>query len=131
MERFKTTVFVVLFWLPLIPSGTYLVERKREFLSRYAYRTWVTNMDLMPAGVWHFYDGRAGMEPRICGLREDFSLRRAPTTSVAANALYLEIIRLAYTSSQRLNVSTQLLAKLLTESDTRRKIALQTFLASR
>ena len=32
-ERFKTTVFVVLFWLPLIPSGTYLVERKREFLS--------------------------------------------------------------------------------------------------
>ncbi|MBZ5648547.1 MAG: hypothetical protein LAN37_15135 [Acidobacteriia bacterium] len=33
LERFKTTVFVVLFWLPLIPTGTYLVERKREFLS--------------------------------------------------------------------------------------------------
>ena len=29
LERFKTTVFVVLFWFPLIPTGTYLVERKR------------------------------------------------------------------------------------------------------
>jgi hypothetical protein len=29
LERFKTTVFVVLFWFPLIPRGTYLVERKR------------------------------------------------------------------------------------------------------
>jgi hypothetical protein len=33
IEQFKTTVFVVLFWLPLIPTGTYLVERKRAFLS--------------------------------------------------------------------------------------------------
>jgi hypothetical protein len=29
LERFKTTVFIVLFWFPLIPTGTYLVERKR------------------------------------------------------------------------------------------------------
>jgi hypothetical protein len=28
-------------------------------------------MDLTPVGVWHFYDGRAGMEPRICELREE------------------------------------------------------------
>jgi hypothetical protein len=53
-------------------------------------------MDLTPVGVWHFYDGRAGMEPRICELREDFALRKIPTASFAANALYLEIIRLAY-----------------------------------
>jgi hypothetical protein len=33
MERFKTTVFIVLFWLPLLPTGTYVVERKKEFLS--------------------------------------------------------------------------------------------------
>jgi len=33
MERFKTTVFIVVFWLPLIPTGTFFVERKREFLS--------------------------------------------------------------------------------------------------
>ena len=33
MERFATTVFVVLFYFPLIPTGTYLAERKREFFS--------------------------------------------------------------------------------------------------
>jgi hypothetical protein len=65
-------------------------------LGRYVYRAWVTNMGLTPAGVWHFYDGRAGMEPRICELREDYALRKIPTSSFAANALYLEIIRLAY-----------------------------------
>jgi hypothetical protein len=27
-ERFRTTVFVILFWLPLFPTGTFLVERK-------------------------------------------------------------------------------------------------------
>jgi hypothetical protein len=30
LERFKTTVFVVLFFFPLIPTGTYLVERDRS-----------------------------------------------------------------------------------------------------
>jgi len=65
-------------------------------LGRYVYPAWVTNMNLTPAGVWHFHDGRAGMEPRIGELREDFALRKIPTASFAANALYLEIIRLAY-----------------------------------
>jgi Transposase DDE domain group 1 len=65
-------------------------------LGRYLFRAWVTNMDLTPAGIWHFYDGRAAMEPRICERREDFALRKIPTASFAANALYLEIIRLAY-----------------------------------
>ena len=32
IEQFKTTVFVVLFWLPLIPTGTFLVERETAFL---------------------------------------------------------------------------------------------------
>ncbi len=65
-------------------------------LGRYVYRAWVTNPSLTPAGVWHFYDGRAGMELRIRELREDFALRKIPTRSFAANALYLEIVRLAY-----------------------------------
>jgi hypothetical protein len=65
-------------------------------MGRYTYRAWVTNMALTTAGVWHFYDGRAGMEPRICELREDYALRKIPTSSFAANALYLEVIRLAY-----------------------------------
>ena len=32
IEQFKTPVFVVLFWLPLIPTGTFLVERESAFL---------------------------------------------------------------------------------------------------
>ncbi len=46
--------------------------------------------------MWHFYDGRAGMEPRIRELREDYALRKIPTRVFAANALYLEVVRLAY-----------------------------------
>jgi len=65
-------------------------------LARYAYRAWMTNLPLSPAGVWHFYEGRAGMEPRIGELREHFALRKIPTRAFEANALYLEIIRLAY-----------------------------------
>jgi Transposase DDE domain group 1 len=65
-------------------------------LNRYLYRAWVTNLPLSPAGVWHFYDGRAGMEPRIYELRENFALRKVPTGDFAANALYLEVIRLAH-----------------------------------
>lgn len=30
LEQFKTTVFIVLFYFPLIPTGTYLVERNRD-----------------------------------------------------------------------------------------------------
>src|SRR5438309_6217637 len=65
-------------------------------LERYAYRAWHTNLPLTPAGVWHFYDGRAGMEPRIREIREDYALRKIPTHAFAANALDLEVIRFAY-----------------------------------
>ena len=74
-------------------------------LGHYVYRAWVTNMDLTPVGVWHFYDARAAIEPRIGELLEDYALRKIPTRSFAANALFLEIIRLAYnlvTAFQRL-----------------------------
>jgi Transposase DDE domain group 1 len=65
-------------------------------LERYAYRAWHTNLPLTPSGVWHFYDGRAELERRIREIREDFALRKIPTRAFAANALYLEVIRLAY-----------------------------------
>src|SRR5260370_42618274 len=65
-------------------------------MGRFIYRAWVTNLSLTPAGIWHFYDGRAGMEPRIRELREHFALRKITTASFAANELYLEIVRLAY-----------------------------------
>ena len=65
-------------------------------LERYLYRAWFTSLPLTPAGVWHFYDGRAAMETRIRELREDFALRKIPTRAFAANALYLDVVRLAY-----------------------------------
>jgi hypothetical protein len=74
-------------------------------LGRYKYRCWATNLPLTPSGVWHFYDGRAGIEVRIRELRNDFALAHFPTSSFAANAVYLEIIRFAYnlvTAFQRL-----------------------------
>jgi hypothetical protein len=58
-------------------------------MGRYLYRAWVTNMTLTPAGVSHFHDGRAAIEPRIDELREEFALRKIPTGSFEANALYL------------------------------------------
>jgi hypothetical protein len=63
---------------------------------RYAYRAWITNLSLTPLGVWHFYDARAAIEPRIGELLQDYALRKIPTRSFQANALFLEIIRLAY-----------------------------------
>jgi Transposase DDE domain group 1 len=65
-------------------------------LARYLYRAWITHRPLTSAGVGYFYDGRAGMETRIRELREDVALRKVPTRAFAANALYLEVVRLAY-----------------------------------
>lgn len=65
-------------------------------MGRYQYRGWVTNLNLSAAGVQHFYDGRAIIEVRIRELRQDFALANIPTRSFSANALYLEIVRLAY-----------------------------------
>lgn len=65
-------------------------------LERHLYRAWFTNLSLTPAGVWNFYEGRAGMELRIRELREDYAMRKIPTRAFAANALYLEVVRLAY-----------------------------------
>ena len=33
LEEFSATVFIVLFWLPLIPTGTYRVRRKKQLVS--------------------------------------------------------------------------------------------------
>jgi hypothetical protein len=67
MERFKTTVFLVLFWLPLVPTGTFLVERKREFLSHQmtvlervpldweqVLKVWVVASATLLAAIWVF-----------------------------------------------------------------------------
>ena len=33
METFDTTIFILFFWLPLIPTASYRVTRRKEFLS--------------------------------------------------------------------------------------------------
>lgn len=67
MERFKTTVFLVLFWLPFVPTGTFLVERKRESLSdqmtvlervpldwEQVLKVWVVASATFLAAIWIF-----------------------------------------------------------------------------
>ena len=64
-ERFKTTVFVVLLWLPLIPTGTFIVEKKRAFFSRQVtvlqrlpldweqvLKVWVVASAILLAVIW-------------------------------------------------------------------------------
>lgn len=74
-------------------------------MGRYVYRVWVTNTALTPAGVRQFYEGRATIEVRIRELLNDFAVAHIPSRVYAANALYFEIVRLAYnlvTAFQRL-----------------------------
>lgn len=74
-------------------------------MGRYLYRVWITNSNLTPLGVRQFYDGRATVEVRIRELLNDFAVAHIPSRTYTANALYLEIIRLAYnlvTAFQRL-----------------------------
>ena len=67
MERFATTVFVVFFYFPLIPTGTYLAERKRAFFSNpitflerlpldweQVLKVWVVAAGTLLALIWVF-----------------------------------------------------------------------------
>jgi len=56
-------------------------------MKQYAYRAWHTNLPMTPAGVWHFYDGRAGIERRIREIREDYALAKIPTRAFEANVI--------------------------------------------
>jgi len=63
---------------------------------RYGYHAYVTNLDLHPESVWHFYNDRARLELVIKELKHDYALGQIPTRRFDANALYFEILRLAY-----------------------------------
>lgn len=65
-------------------------------LGRYAYHVYVTNLPVGPARVWRFYNDRAQLELRIKELKQDYALGHIPTRRFDANALYFEILRLAY-----------------------------------
>lgn len=65
-------------------------------LGRYAYHAYVTNLDLWPEHVWRFYNARAGLELLVKELKYDYGLGHIPTRRFHANALYLQLLRLAY-----------------------------------
>lgn len=65
-------------------------------LGRYGYHAYVTNLDLQPEHVWRFYNDRARLELIIKELKHDYALGHIPTRRFDANALYFEILRLAY-----------------------------------
>lgn len=65
-------------------------------LGRYAYHAYVTNLDLLPEHVWRFYNARAGLELLIKELKYDYGLGHIPTRRFHANALYFQLLRLAY-----------------------------------
>jgi hypothetical protein len=65
-------------------------------LGRYAYHAYVTNLSLHPASVWRFYNDRAGLELLMKELKYHYRLSHIPTHRFDANALYFQILRLAY-----------------------------------
>jgi len=65
-------------------------------LGRYAYHAYVTNLALQPEHVWRFYNARAGLELLIKELKYDYGLGHIPTRRFTANALYFQLLRLAY-----------------------------------
>lgn len=65
-------------------------------LGRYAYHAYVTNLHLWPEHVWRFYNARAGLELLIKELKYDYGLAHIPTRRFNANALYFQLLRLAY-----------------------------------
>lgn len=75
-------------------------ERKQQLqlftMEKYSYRSLVTNLNLTPLAVFHFYDGRAGLERIIRVLKEDYPFAKALTNNFAANSLYAELSLLAY-----------------------------------
>jgi len=65
-------------------------------LNAYSYSAIVTNLAMMSANVWKFYNERALCERNIRSLKEDYYLGNIPTRHFKANELYLEILLWAY-----------------------------------
>jgi hypothetical protein len=63
---------------------------------RCLYHAYVTNLDLQPARIWRFYNDRAELELLIKELKYNYGLGHIPTRRFDANALYFQLLRLAY-----------------------------------
>lgn len=65
-------------------------------VDRFDYHVLVSNLEIQPEFVWHFYSNRANLENRIKELKYDFSLNQIPTRSFLANEVQLELLLLEY-----------------------------------
>ena len=65
-------------------------------VNAYSYSAIVTNLEMTPANVWKFYNGRVQCERNIRSLKEDYYLGSIPTKYFSANELYLEILLWSY-----------------------------------
>lgn len=63
---------------------------------RFAYHAVVTNLNLTPENVIHFYHKRAQQELVFRELKSDATLARIPTRRFHANAFHLELLLWAY-----------------------------------
>lgn len=65
-------------------------------LDNYAYHVIVTNLNLEPENVWHFYNQRCAVELIVKELKQNYPLGRIPTRLFLANQAYFHILLLAY-----------------------------------
>lgn len=79
-----------------IPPEPMDVQQTLFTLDRYRYHVLVTDMDLQPYEVFHWYRDRAGIERIIRTLKDDYPFGSAPTNHFAANELYAELSLFAY-----------------------------------
>ncbi|MEW5897524.1 MAG: IS1380 family transposase [Nanoarchaeota archaeon] len=73
------------------------VQRSLFTFKKYVYRrTFVTNLELTPEGVWRFYCDRGFQELLLREFKDSFFMAQIPTKSFRANATYMEMILWAY-----------------------------------
>jgi Transposase DDE domain group 1 len=63
---------------------------------QYFYQVFVSNLTLQPLNLWHFYNGRAGIERIIRELKGGYHLGKIPTHYYLANESYFHLLLLAY-----------------------------------
>lgn len=73
------------------------IQRRLFTFRRHTYhRALVTNLDLTPQAVWHFYCDRGFQELLLREFKDSYAMAKIPTRSFWANATYMEIILWAY-----------------------------------
>lgn len=79
-----------------LPPEPETLQRTLFTLDRYQYQVFVTNLDLEPENVLHFYNGRTGLEIDVKELKYDFFLSKIPTRKFLSNQAHLKLLLLDY-----------------------------------